>query len=188
MKRIILGLKNIFIQQKIWLFLFLFCVIIFLFVIPKFKNFNFHMRKGMEGISADIGESKKRGVFVHKYLPPQNPYKINDSLSVYVKSAWLEHKWTYTGSFNTQETSIDSEGFTLIVISDGKSLKGFDNNWLIGAKEDSTFYGGYGSSMTTNFDKLPTTDTIVWNVQSGDHDQSIPKIVIGKFSLVLLSK
>lgn len=186
MKRIDLGLKNIFMQQKILLFLFLFLVIIFLFVIPKFKNFNFHMRKGMEGTSADIGESKKRGVFVYEYLPPQNPYKINDSLAVRVKSAWLEHKWTYTGPFNTQETSIDSEGYTLIVISDEKSLKGLDNNWLIGAKKDSTFYGGYGSSMTTNFDKLPTTDTIVWKVQSGNHGFSTPKIIIGKFSLVVI--
>lgn len=174
-------LKYIFTVKNIIL-LFLFIGVMFLVIF--LKNFNFHMRKGMEGESADIAESKRRGVFVHNYLPPQNPYKINDSLSINVKSAWLEHQWTYTGSLNTQETSIDSEGYTLIVISDQKSMRGLDENWLIGSKNDSTFYGGYGNSMKTNFSKLPTTDTIVWMVQAGEHSQLAPKINIGMFTLV----
>ncbi len=138
----------------------------------------------MEGMSADIAESKRRGVFVREYLPPENPYKVNDSISINVKSAWLEHNWTYTGPMDTEKIEIEREGYKVIIISDEKSLKGLDENWMIGTERENTFYEGYGSSMSTNLDELPLGASVTWKVQSGHElEDSIPKVIIGKFVL-----
>lgn len=163
----------------------LFFTLLFLIVsIASITSCNFFVQKGMTGVSLNVKESKNRGVFIHSYVPPQNPYVINDSLSLNIRSAWLEHMWRYTGS-NTNETDVAKEGYQLIIIADKKSLKGFNDKWLIGTSEDSTFYGTYKDAIITEFKELPATDTIKWKVQSGNQlAKSVPKTIIGKFVLV----
>lgn len=147
---------------------------------------NFFVENGGLGVSLNIKDAKTRGVFIGQYLPPQNPYKINDSLIINVKSAWLEHMWRYTGS-NSEKADIEKTGYQLIVITDAKSLKDHNDKWLIGATEDSTFVGSFKDAITTRFEELPKTDTLEWKVEKGNQlAKSIPKTIIGKFVLVIV--
>ncbi|HET6227970.1 MAG TPA: hypothetical protein VFF27_16925 [Bacteroidia bacterium] len=50
---------------------------------------------GHNGISMNINESKRRHAFIAKYEVSPNPYKINDSIRITVKEAWLEKHWAY---------------------------------------------------------------------------------------------
>jgi hypothetical protein len=156
----------------------------FLLLIVSVSSCNFFVENGGLGASLNIKEAKKRGVFVRQYLPIENPYKINDSLTINVKSAWLEHLWRYAGS-NSESADIEKDGYQLIIVADEHSLNGFNNKWLIGVTSDSTFYGGFQNAIITSFKELPKADTLRWQVESGNQlAKSIPKTIIGKFSLV----
>lgn len=157
------------------------CFLIFLLSLCSCNTF---VENGGLGVSLDIKDAKTRGVFIRQYLPPQNPYKINDSLTINVKSAWLEHMWRYAGS-NSEKADIEKFGYQLIVITDSQSLKNHNDKWLIGSTADSTFVGTFKDAITTRFEELPKTDTLEWQVESGNQlAKSIPKMIIGRFVLV----
>lgn len=103
---------------------------------------NFFIENGGLGVSLDILESQKKGVFIQEYKPVSNPLKINDSLILNIKSAWLEYTWRYEGSENEKARIVNKNDCQIIIVTDDKSLKGYNNNWLIGDANDSMFYGG----------------------------------------------
>jgi len=157
-----------------------------LLLIISICSCNTFVENGGLGASLNINDSKKRGVFVYQYLPVKNPYKLNDSLLINVKSAWLEHLWRYAGS-NSKKADIEKDGYQLIVIADEQSLKGFNDKWLIGITSDSTFYGGFRNAIITSLKELPKSDTLKWKVQNGNQlAKSVHKDIIGSFSLVVL--
>lgn len=140
------------------------------------------MTNGNLGASENIQESKKKGVFICEYVPLKNPYKINDSISINVKSAWLEHHWLYSGLFS-QNAKIEKKGLQLIIITDEKSLHGYLKSWLIGVDFEKNIRSASKNALITDFSYLPP-DTIEWKVQNGQElSDSFPKTIIGKFAL-----
>jgi len=158
---------------------YLLCVLV-----ATISSCNFFAENGGLGVSLNIRESKERKVYVQEYRLPSTPYRINDSLALNMKSAWLEHMWRYAGP-NSSKADIEKDGYQLIIIADSKSLKGYGETWLIGTGADSTFNGCFRDAIITEFKKLPSKDTIEWSVQSGAQlAKSIPKVIVGKFSIV----
>ena len=104
-------------------------VVTLVFVFP-FQHFNPFL-DGQEGMSKSIEESKVRGVFISKYAVPDNPQKINDTLSIYVKQAWLEKLWYHTGWLTTN-TEPHKEYYQLCLVVDEKSIAGYGDTWTIG--------------------------------------------------------
>lgn len=138
--------------------------------------------KGQDGISSDIRESKKRGVYICEYEPPKNPFIINDSMKIHVKSAWLEKTWKYPS--NPNETVILKK-YQLIVISDPKDLVGNTEAWTIGIDYDRNFYGCGSECMITEFKELPTKEIEVWKVQQGYYlNNEDEHKIIGEFKLI----
>jgi hypothetical protein len=84
---------------------------------------------GHRGVTANISESKGRGVFVveHKVVP--NPYIISDSLRITVKEAWLEMQWAYS---SIPDSIIRMDGFQLCINSKESDLKDISFEWTIG--------------------------------------------------------
>jgi hypothetical protein len=62
---------------------------------------------GHRGVSSDISESKKRGVFLAECKGITNPVKINDSLQITINEAWLEKQWAH--SSKEEETLLYNE-------------------------------------------------------------------------------
>ncbi len=155
------------------------CSIIF---ITSIYSCNLIVTNGHLGASDNIQESKKRGVFICEYAPQKNPYKINDSLSIHVKSAWLECHWIYSGFFS-EKAKIENTGLQLIIITDTSSLKGYLKTWLIGVDFEKNIRSALKNGLITDFDSMPQ-DTIEWKVQSGiELADSFHKTIIGKFIL-----
>ena len=156
-----------------------YCVVVIILI----PSCNFFTSNGNLGASNDIEDSKKRGVFVCEYVTPQNPYQINDTLSIIVNSVWLEHQWRYKGLFN-QKAKAEKDGYQLIVITDKKSSKGYGDNWLIGLTPDSTFRNASYDALIADFKGLPTENVMQWKVQKSHVlSNSFHKIIIGKFEL-----
>jgi hypothetical protein len=170
-----MKISDIYMRNKAILFLLIFTSAI--------SSCNLFITNGNLGASEDIEDSKKREVFVCEYKTAQNPYKINDTLSIVVKSAWLEHQWRYKGLFS-QNAEIEKDGYQLIVITSEGSLKGYGKNWLIGISGDRSFrYASY-DALITDFKAFPKGNIIEWKVQDGAQlSGSIPKNVIGAFVL-----
>lgn len=161
---------------------FLFC---FLFFASIFSC-NFFIENGGLGTSLSIEDSKERSVFINEYKAVKNPYKINDSLSITVKSAWLEYQWRYSGQ-NSEKAEIIENNYQLIIITDKQSLKGYNDSWFIGSKytDKDAFFNGYDNNIIINLDTLPKKNMIEWNVQSLSKQNRISKtkFILGKFSL-----
>ena len=156
----------------------------FCFLITSFYSCNYFNESGGLGVSLNTKEARLRGVFVNQYRPSENPFRINDSLSINVKSAWLEHMWRYAGD-NSKKTQIEKNGYQLIVITDKASLNGFNDKWLIGTNYDSTFNETFKNSIITEFKETPLQDTLEWNVQRGSQITGTrAQAIIGKFVLV----
>ncbi|MXV13911.1 hypothetical protein [Hufsiella ginkgonis] len=144
---------------------------------------NLALTNGHLGASKDINDAKKREVFVCEYTSPTNPYRINDTLSIPVRSAWLEHQWRYKGLFS-EKSQIEDNGYQLIVISDNKNLKGLYETWTIGLTSESYFRPAANDAMITDFETLPSDSVLTWKVQQGRYlSKSYSKNVIGKFEL-----
>jgi len=122
---------------------------------------------GHIGVSQDIKESKKRKVFIAEYTTMPNPYKINDTLQITVKEAWLEKK------------------YQVCINSEKKDITGiFSYDWMIGTYVEKTMRPSSFSSLMGDFKKLPG-DTIEYTVQKGDNlSDNGDKIIIGKFVLI----
>jgi hypothetical protein len=158
---------------------FLFCLTFL------FSSCCFVIDKGGGGVSLSIKEAKERNVFVSEYIPPKNPFYINDSIVLNVKQAWLEHAWTFGGRCN-EKTQVDNdETYQLIIISDAKSLKGHLTNWRIGNTLNTAFFGTFENAIMVRFNAIPKTDTLKWQVHPGHQLDNISMgPIIGEFLLV----
>ncbi len=159
--------------------------ILIFFILVTITSCDFFAKNGGLGISLNIKDSKNRKVFIQEYKSVKNPLKINDTLIVNIKSAWLEHSWRYSG-YESKEAEIENDdSYQLIVIADNHSLKGYSEDWLISSTPDSTFYKGYKGSIHTRLDNRPSSDTVAWKVQSGNVlGKANPKTIIGKLLLI----
>lgn len=165
----------------------LFCILISI----SCFSCNFFVENGGIGASTNIEESKARAVFIKEYAASKKQYKINDTLSINVKSAWLEHQWRYSGAEN-EKAEIVNDKYQLIIVSDKESLKGYYSTWFIGSDytDKDAFYKGYQNNIIINLDTLPKKRTIGWKVQSLQNTNQGPKaeIVLGNLSLNKISK
>lgn len=151
-------------------------VMICIFLLPGCNTW-----QGHNGMSEDIEESKRRGVFVSEYYSELNPYVINDSLRLNVKTAWLEKRWKYPS--NPSETVI-WEGYQLIIHVDKENLRNYAKTWLIGLDFNLNLRSCGYSCLMMDCDTIPL-DRITWKVQQGRRlDSLITKNIIGEFSLV----
>lgn len=147
---------------------------------------NFFVENGGFGVSTSMQDSKARAIFIREYVANKKKYKINDTLSINVKSAWLEYQWRYLGD-NNEKAEIVKDRYQLIIISDKESLKGYNSLWFIGSNytDKDAFYKGYQNNIIINLDTLPKKKTIEWKVQSLQNTNQAPKaeIVLGNLSL-----
>ena len=137
--------------------------------------------RGHRGVSEDIKESKKRGVFAREYTVPQNPFIINDSLQIFVEEAWLEYRWGYGDRGSTIESP--SGGYQLNVNSRDVDLMGFPFQWHIGAFPRSSWRSSSHSSMMIDLDRIPS-DTLRYPVYTGRHAPDT--VLLGEFVLIAL--
>jgi hypothetical protein len=144
---------------------------------------NYSKIDGTLGVSKDIQNSKHRSVFIREYTVVNNPYVINDSLHLLVKSAWIEHQWRYDG-FNGKKSKKENKGWQIIIITDETSLKGYGKNWMIGLTGKNSFRLASRDALIIDLDSLPQKKSLIWQVQ--DSNKLAPlaeKIIIGKFAL-----
>jgi len=106
--------------------------------------------------SENIEESKKNGVFICALAINQNPYKINDTISVHFKEIWIENIWGYSGTFRLKAQKRENAGFQ-ICINFESPLKGYNNVWVIG--NDSYTYFGEVADNTLGIElkEIPNT-------------------------------
>ena len=90
---------------------------------------------GHTGVSKDIKDSKKRNVFISEYIVNPNPYKINDTLQITVKEAWLEKQWIY-GKKEIETLLFESENYQLCINTIEEDIKGICSKWTIGLNGD----------------------------------------------------
>jgi hypothetical protein len=141
---------------------------------------------GYLAVSSSIQESKERNVFIQEYIVPQNPFIINDSIHIHVKYAWLEHKWRYKGQ-RGDSTTIEKNGYQLIIRSDTSSLSNYTESWLIGTRTDSNFRFSSSDGIMTDLKGIPEHDTLSWDVQQGrdlSYLSKDEKTMLGRFILI----
>lgn len=137
--------------------------------------------RGHNGVCENIKESKNRGVFICEYMPLNNPYRINDSISLTIEEAWVERNWKY--SENNNETVVMEE-FQVCVNTYEKDIAGICFDWSIGINGDLYLRSSSKNSLIGDFKTLPP-DTIEYKVQKGsEFSDNYEKIIIGKFGLV----
>jgi hypothetical protein len=133
------------------------------------------------GVSENIDESKKRGVFICEYQANPNPIKINDSLIFDVHHAWLEKKWRYLESFD--ETDL-LDGYQLIIETNNEIPKNLGRAWTIGVDVKRYVRLCGKKCLITDFENLPVSGREVWKVQSGRNlNEGEDKTIIGEFIL-----
>lgn len=135
--------------------------------------------KGHRGVSENIAESRKRNVFISEYEIAQNPFRINDTLSLKVNKIWVEKQWAY-GDEETE--TIISEGYQMVILTD-TDLKSYSSTWLIGVNGDRYFRTCGTKCLMSDF-KTRVKDLEEWEVQnSWKLDSSSKKDVIGRFKV-----
>jgi hypothetical protein len=136
---------------------------------------------GHTGMSQDIQESKKRKVFVCEYIVPENPFRINDSLQINLKRAWLEKHWGYPENISS---TLIGDGYQLILEVSPNDVVNHSKKWLIGVDFKKNFRSCGDDCIMTDFDYLPS-DTIDWDVQKGFYlNKESEHIIIGKFQMI----
>lgn len=140
--------------------------------------------KGQRGASKDIKESRKRQLFVCEYSVAENPVKINDSLKIAIKEAWLEKHWRY-GKNIYKSTSYD--GYQLMINSTEKDLAGVCFEWSIGVDFDMYLRSCSKDGLMGDFKELPS-DTLVYLIQKGQTKLSGTPEIIGKLILIKKNK
>lgn len=138
---------------------------------------------GHIGVSNDIKESKKRNVFISEYTCSPNPYKINDTLQITIKEAWVEHRWFH--SLKEEETLIDTDGdYQLCINTNEKDLIGVCFDWTVGVDFYKNLRLSSKNSLLGDFKSVPT-DTIEFKVQAGNtFNEDSSRKIIGKFVLI----
>ena len=107
------------------------------------------LRQGTMGITLDIAESQKRGVFVSEYKLLKS--SIWDSIldKRICKKIWLEKRWFY-GILG--QTEIETNGYNLILVLDKPLDDGdFNKKWLIQSDTLGGYAGCYPSRHEDNF-------------------------------------
>jgi hypothetical protein len=138
---------------------------------------------GNVGYTGSIVQSKKIGAFISEYQPLTNPYRINDSLSINIKSAWIERSWTYGGLFN-DKAEIDSSSFHLILKTDRKGLKDCLEKWLISVNGNDYFTCASGEGLIGTFHMVPGDSIVKCKVEyRPTFDTSHSVQIIGYFKL-----
>jgi hypothetical protein len=134
-----------------------------------------------EHCKSNMQKSKDEGVFVRQYVPLQNPYRINDTLTLHIKEAWLERCWDYVNGL----VKIDSAfGYQLFVEVEEQDLKSFCRSWVIGISDGSNSRVAAKNLMMTDFGQLPDSGIFGWDVQHGmEFRKDVPKKIIGQFAL-----
>jgi hypothetical protein len=139
---------------------------------------------GHTGVSMDIKESKKRDVFVKEYTVVPNPYKINDSMQITVKEAWLEDHWRYG---KQESETFERDGYQICVNSIKEDVGNYNAvSWCIGIDFEKNLRSSSNSSLMGDFKMLPG-DTIEYIVQKGDNlsvYDTVGRVILGKFVLV----
>jgi len=134
---------------------------------------------GHVGVSENIKESKKNGVFVYELRTDSNPFKINDTLAISIKEIWLENMWRYTKELKSQKDS----GYQLCITLNSASLKGYNDKWVIGNNSYSAFGEDSDSSLFTELKSLPDTEELKYKIYEGSFEfDSIGK-ELGQFVL-----
>lgn len=136
----------------------------------------------VRGISDDIEESKKRHVFLAEYMPLSNPMKINDTLQITVKEAWLECQWFYDKK--KYGANIIKDRYQLCINTNENDLKGVCFNWTIGINFDKNIRSSSKNSLVGDFKIIPS-DTLEYMVQKGRNlSEQSSKVILGKITLV----
>jgi hypothetical protein len=163
----IITLKDIF-RLQLWL-----CIVMFLL-----SSCNLLTTNGNEGYTGSIRQSKKLGVFISEYRPLTNRYNINDSLSINIKSAWIERSWTYEGIFS-EKAAVDSDYFHLIIKTDINGLKDCLQKWVIRVNDGKYFACASGDGLIGTFHILPKDSIIKCKVENrpGVENSSSAKVI-----------
>lgn len=139
--------------------------------------------EGHIGASRDISEAKKRGIFISEYTAHPNPCKLNDSLQLTIKEAWIENKWAY-GKDN--QTIID-EGYQLCINTTEADENKIDNaGGIFGVDFDHNLRLSGDDSFIGDFNYVPG-DSIEYLLQHGRNfmnDSTKKKEIIGKLVLI----
>jgi hypothetical protein len=116
--------------------------------------------------SPSIKVSKENTAFVEEYIPISNPLKINDTLKIRVKEAWIE-----------QECYFDGKNDRVIVTGPGYKLLVTLEDDLPNSVVFKGFSGENGIPIVGHY-PAPPRDTIDCNIENYDH------VVLGKFVLI----
>lgn len=155
-------------------------VTLILFVLFNFSNCE--TPQGHSGASENIIDSKIRGVFIAEYRPPLNPIKINDTIKITVREAWIEHKWVYTKDRNGAH--IINGKYQLCINTLEQDIAGVDFDWSIGIDFEKNMRSSGKNSLIGDFNQMPT-DSIVYKVQKGNElSDNYEKLIIGELILI----
>lgn len=137
--------------------------------------------RGFSGVSDSMEDAKNRGVFICEYTVPNNPVKVNDSISIYVKEVWLEQAW---GHGAKRQDTYPVNGYQICINSDKKSLLGIDDNWSIGIDYDFYLRESSNSSLIGDLKEIPKNDSLIYFVRKGENIKGDSNIILGKFILI----
>jgi len=139
--------------------------------------------RGFPGVSDYIKDSKERGVFIQEYTVYPNPYKINDSMQITVKEAWVERQWIHTSK--PKGAKIREKGYQLAINTTEEDLEGVTLDWVIGIYSDKYVHPSSANSLVGDLDTIPG-DTICYLVQNEMSKWRLNKQpnVVGRFVLV----
>lgn len=160
-------------------------IILCMFVSNLFVSCNFFVKNGDLGTSIGIADSKERKVFINEYKVAEQPIVVNDSVQIFIQSAWVEYVWRYTGE-ESQESEIENPvAHQLIIVCDTMSIQSYNKSWSIGNSKDSLFYGGYDNTLISRVKEYRGEDTLKWKlVPKRFQKNSLPQNSIGNLILI----
>jgi ADP-glucose pyrophosphorylase len=118
-------------------------------------------------VSNSVAESVEKKVLIKKLKTLHNPITINDSMSLFVQSAWLEYSWRYAGEEAEKAEIEQDSSVQIIIILDEKSLKEFNFKWHIrNIDNSSAFYGANSNLIVSRFNNIEN-DSLKFNIFQG---------------------
>lgn len=143
--------------------------------------------KGSPGASDSIADSRSKGVFIAKYESDNEVIKINDTITLTIKEAWVEKKWNY-GSYGYGKISLNMDtafggGYQMVIDFKEKIPGHYGFNWCIGDGFERYLRSCSDYCLISDFKRIPER-VETWEVHSGgDMEAKLGKNVIGIFSL-----
>jgi len=141
--------------------------------------------QGHRGTSANIEESKERGVFIKEYYSPKNPIVINDSIQFEIKGAWLEYQWRQ--SYGSKNNTAKYKEYQIRINTSKELPKRVDFAWSIGADYGGLYLRSCNKDCLIGDFKEQPPDTITYPVITGEllkSDTQIEERIIGEFTLI----